>query len=81
MSSAHGVVHDDGVPRTPSISTRHKRHDPVGRRESVEHSDGTATPARRAARSSDVPAGTVTREPSIVTLTSPGPVPAGVPRS
>ena len=41
MPSVHGVVHDAGVPFTPSISTRQSRHDPNAVRESVAHSFGT----------------------------------------
>src|SRR5471030_2986784 len=73
MSGAHGVVHEEGVPLRPSISTRHSRQEPNGSSESVAHSFGMSTPANAAARKTDVPAGTVTGMPSISTLTSARP--------
>jgi hypothetical protein len=36
-----GVVQDAGVPRRPSISTRHRRQDPNASSESVAQSLGT----------------------------------------
>ncbi len=60
MPGSHGVVQDAGVPLRPSISTRHSRHDPNGSSESVAHSLGIGNPASVAARSTEVPAGTVT---------------------
>ena len=67
MPSAHGVVQDAGTPWPPSTSTRHIRHEPKALSESVAQSFGIVTPASVAARSTDVPAGTSTCRPSIVT--------------
>ena len=69
MPSATGVVHEAGVPRTPSISTTHNRQEPKASRLSVAHSLGMAVPTKLAARMIEVPAGTVTGWPSIVRLT------------
>ena len=87
MPGAAGVVHEAGVPLRPSISTRHSRHEPNGSRLSVAHSLGTSTPASAAARMTDVPSGTITVWPSMVTSTVAGAGSrryrsgAGVPRS
>ena len=70
MPGSTGVVHEAGKPRRPSISTRHRRHEPNGSSESVAHSLGTFTPPSEAARMIDVPAGTVTISPSISSVTS-----------
>ena len=70
MPSAHGVVHEAGTPLAPSTSTRHIRQDPNASSESVAHSFGMATPASVAARITDVPAGTSTWRPSMVTAPS-----------
>ncbi|SPV10817.1 Uncharacterised protein [Burkholderia gladioli] len=70
MPASTGVVQEAGVPRRPSISTRHSRHEPKGSSESVAHSLGTCTPASTAARITEVPAGTVTDWPSISSVTS-----------
>ena len=67
MPSLQGVVHDAGVPLAPSTSTRHSRHEPKALSESVAHSLGISMPTSAAARSTDVPAGTSTSRPSIVT--------------
>ena len=69
MPASTGVVHDAGVPRRPSISTRHRRHEPNGSSESVAHSLGTWMPASIAARITDVPAGALTSMPSIFSVT------------
>ena len=82
MPSAHGVVHEAGTPLAPSTSTRHIRQEPNALRESVAHSLGIATPASVAARSTDVPAGTSTSRPSMVTDTGVASSrTAGVPKS
>ena len=81
ISSVHGVVHEAGVPRTPSISTRHIRQEPNAFSESVAHSLGTSMPASAAARSTEVPEGTTTWRPSIITRASVWLVTAGVPKS
>jgi len=79
MPGSHGVVHEAGVPRLPSISTRHRRQDPKGWRESVAQSLGTPTPASAAARMTEVPTGTLTGMPSTTTSMLSGDVDAGVP--
>jgi hypothetical protein len=77
------VVHDAGVPRPPSTSTRHSRHEPKDFSESVAHNLGMSIPASFAARITEVPAGTVTSRPSIVTVASApsGASTGGVPKS
>ena len=60
MPGVAGVVHEAGVPLRPSISTRHNRHEPNASRLSVAHNLGTSTPARAAARMTEVPSGTIT---------------------
>src|SRR5580693_4554818 len=60
-----GVVHEAGKPRWPSISTRHRRHEPNGSSESVAQSFGMWIPASAAARITEVPSGTDTARPSI----------------
>ena len=77
--SATGVVQDAGVPLRPSTSIRHKRQDPNASMLSVAHSFGICVPSSIAARMIDVPAGTVTLVPSIVSVTVFGDVDAGVP--
>ena len=79
MPAATGVVHEAGVPARPAISTRHRRHEPKASTESVAQSFGTWMPAAMAARMIDVPAGTVTRAPSIVRPTASVDALAGVP--
>ncbi len=81
MPSAHGVVQEAGVPRAPSTSTRHIRQEPKAFRESVAHSLGTSIPASAAARRTEVPTGTVTSRPSIMTVAVVSATTAGVPRS
>ena len=81
MPSAHGVVQEAGTPLPPSTSTRHIRQEPNALSESVAHSLGIATPASVAARSTDVPAGTSTSRPSMVTETVSVATIAGVPKS
>ena len=81
MPSLHGVVHDAGTPRAPSTSTRHIRQEPKALSESVAQSLGMVTPASVAARSTDVPAGTSTWWPSMVTDTVSTACTAGVPKS
>ncbi len=76
-----GVVHDAGVPRIPSISTRHRRHDPNCLRLSLAQSLGIDPPVSAAARITVVPVGTVTSRPSIEQVTSVSLITAGVPKS
>ena len=68
MPAATGVVQDAGVPPRPSISQRHTRQEPNASNESVAQSFGMRMPASIAARMIDVPAGTVTSCPSIVSV-------------
>ena len=69
------------MPRRPSISTTHSRHEPNALIELVAHSFGTSIPARLAARITDVPAGTVTGKPSTVSVTKTSLFASGVPWS
>jgi hypothetical protein len=69
IPGATGVVQDDGVPARPSISTKHRRHEPNASNMSVAQSLGICVPISMAARMIDVPSGTVTDMPSIVRVT------------
>jgi len=69
MLAATGVVQLAGVPARPSISTRQRRHDPKDFNESVAHNLGIFVPSSIAARMIEVPAATVTRSPSMVSVT------------
>ena len=69
MPSATGVVQEAGVPGRPSISTRQMRQEPNAFMLSVAQSFGMSVPARLAARMIEVPAGTVTLAPSMVSVT------------
>src|SRR6267142_751445 len=64
-----GVVQDAGVPARPSISIRHSRQEPNASTMSVAHSFGICVPASIAARMIEVPSGTVTACPSMVSVT------------
>ena len=79
MPGVTGVVHEDGVPLRPSISTRQRRHEPNASTMSVAHSFGISMPASIEARMIDVPSGTVTSKPSTLSVTSVSEVEAGVP--
>jgi hypothetical protein len=79
MPAATGVVQEAGVPALPSISTRHSLQEPKASSMSVEQSLGMAVPISIAARITDVPAGTVTVAPSIVSVTVSVALDAGVP--
>ncbi|GJE59734.1 hypothetical protein MPOCJGCO_1836 [Methylobacterium trifolii] len=79
MPFSAGVVQEAGVPRRPSISTRHRRQEPNGSRESVAQSFGICVPAFMAAAMTEVPAGTVTLIPSMVRLTVCSDTRIGVP--
>ena len=79
MPGSAGVVQEAGVPRRPSISTKHSRQEPNASMLSVAHSFGTCTPASTAARIIEVPRGTVTGLPSISSVTSVSAIRAGVP--
>ena len=75
------VLHEAGVPRRPSISTRHSRQLPKASSESVAHSLGIAVPTLAAAAISEVPFAAVTFTPSMVSVTVSVLVRAGVPKS
>ena len=81
MPSATGVVHDDGVPLRPSISTTQSRQDPKAFKVSVAQSLGTFIPMVAAARIIEVSAGTSTLVPSIMTVTFSVRLLRGVPKS
>ena len=81
MPGATGVVHDEGVPARPSISTRQRRQEPKASTMSVAQSFGMAIPASMEARMIDVPSGTVTVKPSTVSVTCFPAFEAGVPKS
>src|SRR3979409_1196650 len=81
MPGATGVVQEAGVPARPAISTRQRRQEPKASTESVAQSLGTFMPASMAARMIEVPAGTVTVWPSIVSRTSSVARLRGVPSS
>ncbi len=69
MPGATGVVQEAGVPARPSISTRHSRQEPNASTMSVAQSFGICVPVSIAARMIEVPSGTVTDLPSIVSVT------------
>ena len=81
MPSATGVVQLAGVPRAPSISTRHRRHDPNAARLSDAQSLGIEPPLSAVARITLVPAGTVIARPSMVSVTCVSLRTSGVPKS
>jgi hypothetical protein len=61
-------VQEAGVPFFPSTSTKQRRQEPKGFKESVAQSLGIVRPNSAAARMIDVPLGTTTESPSIVRL-------------
>ena len=69
MPASAGVVQEAGVPRRPAISTRHIRQEPNGSRLSVAQSFGTLVPSAIAAAMTEVPCGTVTSCPSMLSVT------------
>ena len=69
MPGATGVVQEAGVPRRPSISTTQRRQEPKASRLSEAQSLGMDMPSSAAARITDVPSGTVTSKPSMVSVT------------
>src|SRR5690606_23375868 len=81
MPGMTGVVQLAGVPRAPSISTRHIRHEPNACMLSVAQSFGMSPPISAAARITLVPAGTVTSRPSMVRVTISSDLTSGVPKS
>ena len=76
---ATGVVHEAGVPARPSTSTRHSRQEPKLSSMSLAHSLGICVPISMAARMIEVPSGTVTQAPSMVSVTNVSDGEAGVP--
>ena len=81
IPASAGVVQEAGVPFRPSISTRHRRHEPKASTLSVAQSLGIGLSMRAAAAITDVPGGTLTLRPSIVSVTVASPVRIGVPVS
>src|SRR5574337_1992280 len=81
MPSSAGVVQEAGVPLRPSISTRQRRHEPNASRLSVEQSFGIGLSIIAAAAMTEVPGGTLTWRPSMVSVTVAAPVRIGVPVS
>ena len=79
MPFSAGVVQEAGVPRRPSISTRQRRQEPKASSESVAQSLGICVPACIAAAITEVPAGTVTLIPSMVSVTVCSDTRIGVP--
>ena len=79
MPLATGVVHEAGVPGRPSISTRHSRQEPNASSMSVAQSFGILVPSSIAARMIEVPSGTVTAAPSMVSVTVFSVLARGVP--
>ena len=69
MPASAGVVQEAGVPFRPSISTRHSRHEPKASRLSVAQSLGIGLSISAAAAITDVPGGTLTLRPSMVSVT------------
>ena len=69
MPGVAGVVQEAGVPARPSISTRQSRQEPKASTMSVAQSFGICVPASIAARMIEVPSGTVTLWPSMVSVT------------
>src|SRR6202161_2101137 len=81
MPASAGVVQEAGVPFRPSISTRQRRQEPKASTLSVAHSFGIGLSIKAAAAITEVPGGTLTLRPSIVSVTVASPVRIGVPVS
>src|SRR5580704_12201335 len=81
IPASAGVVQEAGVPLRPSISTRQRRHDPKASTLSVAQSFGIGLSIRAAAAMTEVPGGTLTLRPSMVSVTVASPVRIGVPVS
>ena len=79
MPGATGVVQEAGSPLRPSISTTQSRQEPKALMLSLAQSLGIAIPISIAARMIEVPSGTVTSRPSIVSATEVSEWTAGVP--
>src|ERR1700760_1399421 len=76
-----GGGQEAGVPGRPSISIRHNPQEPKASTMSVAQSFGICVPDTIAARMIEVPSGTVTLWPSMVSVTSFSDFEAGVPKS
>src|ERR1700733_5059515 len=81
IPASAGVVQEAGVPLRPSISIRHRRQEPKASTLSVAQSLGIGLSIRAAAAITDVPGGTLTLRPSMVSVTVASPVRIGVPVS
>src|SRR5580698_8460459 len=81
IPASAGVVHEAGVPFRPSISIRQRRHEPKASTLSVAQSLGIGLSIIAAAAITDVPGGTLTLRPSMVSVTVGSPVRIGVPVS
>src|SRR5271156_1356459 len=81
IPASAGVVQEAGVPFRPSISTRQRRQEPKASTLSVAQSLGIGLSIRAAAAITDVPGGTLTLRPSMVSVTVASPVRIGVPVS
>src|ERR1700761_3803658 len=81
MPFSAGVVQEAGVPLRPSISTRQSRQEPNASKESVAQSFGIGACSVAAAAITDVPLGTLTCRPSIVSVTCSSATRIGVPVS
>src|SRR6476661_3789458 len=81
MPSATGVVQEAGVPARPWISTRQSRQEPKASTMSVAQSFGISLPSSTAARMMEVPSGTITATPSMVSVTVFLDLERGVPKS
>ena len=79
MPASTGVVQEAGVPLRPSISTRQSRQEPNASSISVAHRRGICVPRLAAAAITEVPAGTLTLCPSMVSVTIAPPGRIGVP--
>ena len=79
MPFSAGVVQEAGVPRRPSISTRHRRQEPKASSMSVAQSFGICVPIFMAAAMTEVPCATLTLWPSMVSVTIVAPEASFVP--
>ena len=79
MPAETGVVQEAGVPPRPSTSTRQSRQEPKASSISVAQSFGILVPSSIAARMMEVPSGTVTEAPSMLSVTVFSALERGVP--
>jgi len=73
MPATTGVVQDEGVPMRASPSTTQSQQEPKASTASVVQSFGTWMPAGPAARITALPGGTVTANPSRMSVTGAAP--------